>query len=109
VWQPCDTDRLDFDAGTPLEPLERVGLAVAVQVADQLRVLAAELVRGQLVGETEVDVEVPAAEVPERVPVEVDNRPPAVLGQGGPERGADGVPQPVVRALSGPPRLARKT
>jgi hypothetical protein len=58
VWQPCGTDGPHLDASAALEPLERVGLAVPVEVADQLGVGVPELVGGQLVGKPERDVEV---------------------------------------------------
>jgi hypothetical protein len=65
---------------------------VAVEVADQLRVGVAKLVGGQLVVVAEMDVEVPAAEVPERVPVEIVDLTLALLRQRRPERSADRVP-----------------
>ena len=57
MWQRCGTERDHVGPGTALEPLQGVGAAVAVEVADQLRVGMAELVGGQLVAEVEVDVD----------------------------------------------------
>src|SRR5215218_6052543 len=49
VWQRCGTDRPDLCAGATLEAFERVGFAVPVEMADQLRVGVPELVGRQLV------------------------------------------------------------
>jgi hypothetical protein len=75
MWQRCGTDRPNLDPGTALQPLQRIGATMPVQLADELRVGVAVLVRGELVAEPEVHVEVPAAEVAQRVPIEVHDRP----------------------------------
>ena len=52
--QRCGTDRPDLDPSAAIQPRQGVGVAVAAQVADQLRVGVAELTDGQLVGEPEL-------------------------------------------------------
>jgi hypothetical protein len=49
MWQRCGTNRPDLDPGATLQPVQRIGTAVAVEVADQLRVGVTKPIGGQLV------------------------------------------------------------
>jgi hypothetical protein len=51
MWQRCGTDRPDLDPSTALQPFQRIGATMPVQLPDQLCVGVPELVRGQLIAE----------------------------------------------------------